>query len=72
MNAFAEAPLDTDSTVLLELAVASGDLVPGARGWKSRQQELVRAHLEAPREELLGQSLAAVIISERAEAWVSR
>lgn len=27
---------------LLELAVAGGDLVPGARGWKSHQQELVR------------------------------
>jgi hypothetical protein len=67
-----EAGAWTSATELLELAVASGDLVPGARGWKARQQELVRAHLDAPREELLGQSLAAVIISERAEAWVSR
>ena len=67
-----EAGAWTSATELLELAVASGDLVPGARGWKVRQQELVRAHLDAPREELLGQSLAAVIISERAEAWVSR
>ena len=67
-----EAGAWTSATELLELAVASGDLVPGTRGWKARQQELVRAHLDAPREELLGQSLAAVIISERAEAWVSR
>lgn len=57
---------------MLELAVASGDLAPGTRGWRTRQRELVRAHLDAPREELLGQSLAAVITSERAEAWVSR
>jgi hypothetical protein len=62
----------TSATELLELAIASGDLTPGTRGWKARQQELVRAHLDAPREELLGQPLAAVIISERAEAWVSR
>jgi hypothetical protein len=67
-----EAGAWTSVAELLELAVASGDLVPGARGWKARQQELVRAYLDSPREELLGQSLAAVIISERAEAWVSR
>ena len=67
-----EAGAWTSATELLELAVASGELVPGARAWKARQQELVRAHLDAPREELLGQSFAAVIISERAEAWVSR
>jgi hypothetical protein len=67
-----EAAAWTSATELLELAVASGDLVPGTRSWKTRQLELVRAHLDAPREELLGQPLAAVIISERAEAWVSR
>lgn len=67
-----EAVAWISATELLELAVASGDLAPGTRGWKARQQELVRAHLDAPREELLGQSLAAVIVSERAEAWVSR
>jgi hypothetical protein len=67
-----EATAWTSATELLELAIASGDLSPGTRGWKARQQELVRAHLNAPREELLGQSLAAVIVSERTEAWVSR
>jgi hypothetical protein len=67
-----EAAAWTSATELLELAIASGDLTPGTRSWKGRQQELVRAHLDAPREDLLGQSLAAVIISERAEAWVSR
>ena len=67
-----EAAAWTSATELLELAIASGDLTPGTRGWKARQQELVRAPLDAPREELPGQSLAAVIISERAEAWVSR
>jgi len=56
----------------LELAVASGDLVPGARGWKARQQELVRTHLNSPRAELIGQTLGHLILTERAENWVSR
>jgi hypothetical protein len=64
-------PFGPSAADLLELAVAGGDLVPGARGWKMRQQELVQAHMDAPRAELLGQSLAAVIVSERAETWVS-
>ncbi len=55
----------------LELAVAGGDLVPGARGWKSRQQELVRAHLDEPRPELAGQTLAQAILTERIEAWLA-
>jgi hypothetical protein len=67
-----EAAAWASAAEILELAVAGGDLVPGARGWKARQQELVRAHLDAPREELLGQSLAAMIVSERSETWVSR
>jgi len=55
---------------LLELAVASGDLVPGARGWKGRQQQLVRTHLNEPRSELAGQTFAQVILTERMEAWL--
>jgi len=54
----------------LELAVAGGDLVPGARGWKGRQQELVRAHLNEPRPELAGQTLAQTILTERMHAWL--
>jgi len=65
-----EAAAWSSAAEVLELAVASGGLVPGARGWKARQRELVCGHLDAPREELLGQSLAAVILSERAETWV--
>ena len=47
----------------LEVAVASGDLVPGRWGWKARQQELVRAHLDVPQAGLLGQTLAQVILT---------
>jgi len=55
----------------LELAVAGGDLVPGARGWKRRQQELARGHLNEPRPELAGQTFAQVILTERIEAWLA-
>lgn len=55
---------------LLELAVASGELVPGARGWKQRQQELVRAHLTTVRIELRGRSWLDGIRAERLETWL--
>jgi hypothetical protein len=55
----------------LELAVVGGDLVPGARGWKTRQQELARRYLSTPRAELMGQTLAQLILTERAETWVN-
>ena len=67
----AEASAWSSTAEFLEVAVASGDLVPGRRGWKTRQQELTRAHLNSPQPELLGQTLAQVILSERAETWVN-
>jgi hypothetical protein len=66
-----EAAAWSSTAEFLEIAVASGALVPGARGWKVRQQELVRAHLNAPQAWLLGQALAQVILTERAETWVN-
>jgi hypothetical protein len=42
----------------LEVAVASGGLIPGTRGWKKRQQQLVRAHLNIPQASLIGQTYA--------------
>src|SRR5258707_9591651 len=47
------------------------ELVPGTRGWKTRQQELVRGHLSTPRVDLVGQTLAGLILTERAETWVN-
>lgn len=55
----------------LELAVASGGLIPGTRGWKKRQQQLVRTHLNIPQVSLLGQTYAQAILTERAETWVN-
>jgi hypothetical protein len=68
---FQEASAWSSTAEFLEVAVASGDLVPGRRGWKTRQQEFVRAHLNVPQAELLGQTLAQVILTERAGTWVN-
>ena len=68
---FEEASAWSSTAEFLEVAVASGDLVPGRRGWKSRQQELARAHLNVPQAGLLGQTLAQVILTERAGTWLS-
>jgi hypothetical protein len=55
---------------MLEEAVTGGQLVPGARGWKARQQRLTQAHRDTPRDELAGQSLAQVILTERIQIWL--
>jgi hypothetical protein len=68
---FEEASARSSTAEFLELAVVGGDLVPGARGWKTRQQELVRRRLNTPRAELMGQTLAQLILTERAETWVN-
>jgi hypothetical protein len=66
-----EATAWSSTAEFLELAVVGGDLVPGARGWKTHQQELVRRHLSLPRVDQLGQTLAQLILTERAETWVN-
>jgi len=66
-----EASAWSSTAEFLEVAVAGGDLVPGRPGWKTRQQELVRAHLNIAQAELLGQTLAQVILTERAGTWVN-
>jgi hypothetical protein len=68
---FQEASAYSSTAGFLELAVAGGDLATGARGWKSRQQELVRTHLNIQRTELLGQTLGQAILTERIDTWVN-
>lgn len=55
---------------ILELAVASGELVPGSQGWKQRQRELVRAHLSHPWSEPGGRTLLEGIRDERLQTWL--
>jgi hypothetical protein len=66
-----EAAAWSSTADFLEIAVGSAALVPGARGWKTRQQEFVRAHLTTARLDLLGQTYFHAIVTERAETWVS-
>jgi hypothetical protein len=68
---FEEASAWSSTAEFLEVAVAGGDLVPGRRGWKARQQEFVRAHLNVAQAGLLGQTLAQVILTERAGTWLN-
>ena len=56
---------------LLELAVAGGELVPGARGWKQRQADLVRAHLTTARLDLGGRTWLDATRDERLDTWLS-
>lgn len=56
---------------LLELAVAGGELVVGAKGWKARQVELVHAHLTTPRIELRGSTWLDAVRAERIETWLT-
>jgi hypothetical protein len=54
----------------LERAVVGGELVPGARGWKARQAELVRAYLTTPQTELGGRTFLDAVRAERMQAWL--
>jgi hypothetical protein len=53
----------------LELAVAGGELRPGARGWRAAQQAVARRHLVAPRPELDGHNWLEVVVAERLGEW---
>lgn len=53
----------------LELAIAAGDLTPGARGWRAKQREFTHRHLTGPRMDLDGRSWAELIQTERRRAW---
>lgn len=65
-----EANAFWSTALMLELAVDTGELVPGARGWRARQVELARRHLLQPRDERLGESLLQAVLTERLVAWI--
>jgi hypothetical protein len=54
----------------LELAIASGELRPGSRGWRTAQQDTARRPLTVPRRELHDRSWLEEIRSERATEWI--
>ncbi|MCX7621144.1 MAG: hypothetical protein N2037_09920 [Acidimicrobiales bacterium] len=69
----AVGPVELDAlrstAITLELAVASGELTPGRKGWRTRQREIIRDHLERPRTERLGESWLQAIVTERIARW---
>jgi len=67
-----ESDAQSSTADALELAVASGALVPGTRGWKLRQEELVRMHLTTPRIELGGRTWLDGIVEERLDTWLAK
>ncbi|CAN5653026.1 hypothetical protein BH24ACT4_BH24ACT4_07130 [soil metagenome] len=56
----------------LERAIATGDLTPGGRGWRGRQQEVTRAALDAEHPDQPGQTWRTAITTERIGAWVDQ
>ncbi len=66
-----EESLERDAVAeLLERAVDDGQLVPGEKGWKQRQVELVERHLFSSVES--GTTPLARIHAARREAWLER
>ena len=54
----------------LEQAIAAGDVVVGARGWRGAQAAAAEAVLNGDHPELPGQSWRTVVVTERLEQWV--
>jgi len=65
-----EAKILTGVQDFLELAVASGELVPGSKDWKRKQRKLVRTYLTAPNFQLGGQTPLDVMNTERIQNWI--
>ena len=54
----------------LEMAVAAGELLPGARGWRDHQAEIAIGVLTTPHPELSGRAPYAGILDERLDEWI--
>ncbi|MFV0306238.1 MAG: DUF6933 domain-containing protein [Desertimonas sp.] len=55
----------------LEAAIDTGELVVGARGWRTRQQSLTDAVLDRSHPVLSGQSWRTAVLTERVEHWIA-
>jgi hypothetical protein len=58
------------TAMALEVAVDAGELVPGAPGWRRRQEDVARRHLNRPRPELLGASHLQSVWTMRLADWI--
>jgi len=66
-----EACARSTVAMALEQAIAAGVLVPGARGWRERQQAVTAAALDRAHPTLPTQTWRNAILTERLEHWVS-
>ncbi|HVM05100.1 MAG TPA: hypothetical protein VM242_08010 [Acidimicrobiales bacterium] len=66
-----EACARSTVAMALEQAIAAGELVPGARGWRERQQAVAAGTLDRPHSTLPTQTWRSAILTERLEHWVS-
>ncbi|GLU46801.1 hypothetical protein [Nocardiopsis ansamitocini] len=65
----AEIEAQHATSAALELAIAAGDVRPGARGWRTAQEERARAFLIQP--DAQGRSRLDKIRRERVQEWLS-
>lgn len=56
----------------LERAIGAGELTPGGRGWRTRQQEVTRGALDVEHPDQPGQTWRTAITTERIGAWVDQ
>lgn len=56
----------------LEMAIVAGEFTPGGRGWRQKQQAVVRQQLLRSREHLDGASLLDRVLDERIDTWLDR
>lgn len=66
-----EASARSNAATFLELAITSGELNVGGKGWKRKQAELIDGYLTMPRAEFNDRSLVEAINDERFERWVN-
>lgn len=66
-----EASARSTVAMALEQAIAAGEFVPGARGWRDRQRAVTTTTLDRPHPSLPTQTWRSAILTERLEHWVS-
>lgn len=56
-------------SALLERAVDAGDLVPGARGWRTAARRITRSFLDSPHDDVTGTTWLQWLHTERLQHW---
>lgn len=64
-----EVSIQSEVSDLLELAISSGEFIPGTRGWRGAQARIVHEFLHRPSEQLSGRTPLEVVTAERVGTW---